>query len=175
MAQTLIYATSNANQSGVIITDQTDWTTLGVSRSTLSGISISIYAESLVTPEYTYNFTVQNEADYIANGTIELLFSDIVGVVNLQDGWWTIKMSSNSGGYVSNFAGFGIYGDITYAVWSDINGLHSPEEAKYIAERYCLEAIYLKGLGYLDTTNVNSRAIKFQKRLIALQKMLLKI
>lgn len=175
MAQISIFCTSNTKQTGVVITDTTDWTALGVPRSTLSGISLQLFGASLVTPEATYNLTAGQEATYIADGVVEILFTDLAGAVMLNDGWWTIKMSSNSGGYVSNYSGFGIYADITYAVWSLINSIHAPEEIKYDAERYCINAMFLKGLGYLDTTDVNSREVKFTKRLVSLQKMNLNI
>lgn len=175
MAQTLIYVTSNSDQSGIIITDQTDWVSLGVPRSTLSGISISLYDITLVTPTTTYILSNTEETNYKANGVIEIPFLSIVGLSFLADGWWNIKMSSNIGTYVSNYSGFGIYADITYVVFDQINSLHTPEEIKYSAEKFCIPAIFLKGLGYLDTTNVLSREIKFNKRLIALQKMTLNI
>lgn len=175
MSQINIFCTSNTKQTGVVVTDTTDWTALGVPRSTLSGISLQLFGSSLVTPEATYNLTAGEEATYIADGVVEILFTDLAGAVMLNDGWWTIKMSANSGGYVSNYSGFGIYADITYAVWSLINSIHAPEEIKYDAERYCINAIFLKGLGYLDTTDVNSREVKFTKRLVSLQKMNLNI
>ena len=176
MATITIFCTSNSAQTGVVINDQTDWTSLGVPRSTLNDITLSVYEDNLVRPEYpVYTLTEDQEATFIADGEVEILFTDLVGAINLNDGWWIIRMSANTGGYVSNYCGFGIYADITYAVWSQINGLHVPEEDKFNSEKYCRYAIFLKGLGYLDTTNVSSREIKFNKRLLALQKMLLKI
>jgi len=176
MATTTIFTTSNSNQTGIIIYDNTDWTSLGVPRSVLNDITVSTYGSSLVTPAYpVYTMTEVQEAAFIADGQVEILFTDLVGAINLNDGWWTIRLSSNSGAYISNYAGFGIYADITYAVWSQINGLHVPEEDKFDAEKYCRYAMFLKGLGYLDTTNVSSREIKFNKRLLGLQKMLLNI
>ena len=170
MAQTVIYTTSNSTQDGIIITDQTDWTQLGQTISVLSGISISLYDDtlSLVT---TYSLSNTEETEYNANGTVEIPFINIVNNTFLEDAWWTIQMSSNSGAYISNYSSFGIYADITYIVFSQINNLHVPEDIKFNAEKYCIPAIFLKGLGYLDTTNIVSREVKFNKRLIALQKM----
>jgi len=176
MATITIYASSNSNQTGIEITDQTDWAGLGVSRSVLDDITISVYGSSLSTPSYpVYTMTELQEAAFIADGFVEILFTDLVGLININDGWWTIRISANTGTYVSNYSGFGIYADITYAVWSKINGLHVPEEDKFDAQKYCQYAMFLKGLGYLDTTNVSSREIKFNKRLLALQKMILNI
>lgn len=176
MATIKIFASSNSNQTGIILYDQTDWVALGVSRSVLDNIIISIYGVSLVTPAYTaYTMTELQKTTFKTSGEVEILFTSLIGSININDGWWTVRVSANTGVYVSNYAGFGIYADITYAVWSEINGLHVPEEDKFSSEKYCRYAIFLKGLGYLDTTSVSSREVKFNKRLRALQKMLLNI
>ena len=175
MANIIIYATSNSDQTGVVVTDKTDWTLLGVPRTTLTTIRLDLFGASLETPEYTYTLTSAERLTYVTDGVVEIPFISLSGAINVADGWWTLYMDGNSGAYVSNYSGFGIYADITFAVFSQINGLHSPEENKYDAEKYCKYAMYLKGLGFLDTTNVNSRDIKFTKRLRSLQKMLLPI
>lgn len=175
MAAITIYATSNSKQSGVEITDLTDWTALGVPRSTLTAISVELYGTSLVTPSSTYILTAPEIAAFVDDGFVEISFTSLAGAINVSDGWWTVRVLGNSSDYISNYSGFGIYSDITYGVWSLINSLHTPQNVKYDAEKYAIPAIFLKGLGYLDTTNVNSRDIKFQKRLLSLQKMLLNI
>jgi len=175
MTAIAIFATSNSKQTGVEITDLTDWTALGVPRSVLTSVSVELYGTSLVTPESTYALTAPELATYVADGFVEILFTSLAGSINVSDGWWTVRVTGNSSAYISNYSGFGIYSDITYGVWSLINSLHTPQEVKYDAESYAIPAIFLKGLGYLDTTNVNSRDVKFQKRLLSLQKMLLNI
>ncbi len=175
MANIVIYATSNSDQTGVVLTDKTDWTALGVPRTTLTIIRLDLFGQSLVTPKYTYTLSSAERLTYVNSGKVEILFLSLSGSINISDGWWSLYVNGNAGAYTSNYSGFGIYADITYAVFSQINSLHTPEETKYNAEKFCRYAIYLKGLGYLDTTNVNSRDIKFTKRLLSLQKMLLPI
>jgi len=175
MAAIAIFATSNSKQTGVELTDLTDWTALGVPRSVLTSISVELYGTSLVTPVSTYALTAPELATYVADGFLEILFTTLAGSIAINDGWWTVRMIANSNAYISNYSGFGIYSDITYGVWSLINSVHTPQEVKYDAERIVIPAIFLKGIGYLDTTNVNSRDVKFQKRLLSLQKMLLNI
>lgn len=171
----VIYATSNADQTGLNITDQTDWTSVGGAITDLTTITINIYGQSLATPEYTYQLSSAERLSYVTNGTIELSFLTIAGVLNLNDAWWSCQITANSENYVSNYSGFGIYGDITFAVFSQVNDLYVPADTKYTAERYCMPAIILKGLGFLDTTNINSRDVKFTKNLLSLQKMLLRV
>jgi len=175
MAQLIIYATSNAAQTGVVVYDQTDWDLVGGSIEDLTSIVIELYSASLVTPEHTYVLSPAQIEEYKANSEIEISFLELAGAININDGWWSLRMTASAGGYISNYSGFGIYADITYAVFSQINGMHVPEEIKYSAEKYCTYAIFLKGINYLDSTNVVSREIKFNKRLIALQKMLIRI
>lgn len=175
MSDIVIYCTSNSAQTGVVITDKTDWGSVGGSLESLSDIILSIYSASLVTPAYQYQLTLAEADEYVTTGTIEILFTAIYGASYLNDGWWTAKITANSGDYVSNFSGFGLYSNITFAVFNQINGLHVPEQIKYDAEKYCIYAMWLEGLKFLDTTNVNSREIKFNKRLLSLQKMLLRI
>lgn len=175
MADIVIYCTSNATQTGVVISDRTDWSSIGGSLASLASITLSLYSTSLVTPTYQYNLTALEVDEYTSNGTIEILFTTIMGASYLTDGWWNGKITANSDAYISNYSGFGIYSSITFAVFNEINGLHVPENIKYVAEKYCTYAMWLEGLKYLDTTNVNSRDIKFNKRLLSLQKMLLKI
>lgn len=175
MSNIVLNATSNAGQTGVILTDQTDWASLGVSRSVLTSITVDLYGASLVTPVSSYTLTAPELATFISDGVIELTFLSLYGAIYVNDGWWSIKTSSNSGAYVSNYSGFGIYASASFAVYSQINSLHVPEDIKYNAEKYCIMAMWLEGLKYLDTTNVNSRGVKFVKRLVSLQKMMLNI
>lgn len=174
MAAITIYASANSIQNGVIITDETDWTAIGGSRASMSTIVIGLYGDS-ETPTGEYTLSSEEQAEYISTGSIEVLFQSLVGNESIDDSWWYIKMTSNSGTYVSGYAGFGIYNSITYAVFSQINNLHVPEENKYSAERFCTMAMWVEGLKFLATSNVNSRGVKFTKRLYQLQKMLLKI
>lgn len=175
MANILIYATSNVAQDGLIVEDLTDWTALGVPRSTLSSLVLNLYSTSLATPTYQYALSASELASFVTDGIVEIAFIDAAGVLYLEDYWWSAVLTGNSSAYISNYSGFGIYASITYAVFNQINGLHVPEEIKYDAEKYATSVFFLEGLGNLDTTNVNSRGIKFQKRLISLQKMLLNI
>lgn len=175
MSNILIYATSNVAQDALDITDQTDWASLGVPRSTLSSLVLNLYDTSLVTPEYQYTLSGTELSAFVTDGFVSIPFLSSAGIIYIEDAWWNAVLTGNSGAYVSNYSGFGIYASITYAVFNQINGLHVPEEVKFDAEKYATSVFFLEGLGNLDTTNVNSRGIKFQKRLISLQKMLLNI
>lgn len=175
MANIVIFATSNVAQNALNITDQTDWTSLGVPRSTLTSLVLNIYGSSLVTPEYQYTLSPTELSSFVTDGYVSIPFLNSAGTVYIDDAWWNAVLTGNSGAYVSNYSGFGIYASITYAVFNQVNGLHVPEEIKFNAEKYATSVFFLEGLGNLDTTNVNSRGVKFQKRLISLQKMLLNI
>lgn len=175
MANIVIFATSNVAQNALNITDQTDWTSLGVPRSTLTSLVLNIYGSSLVTPEYQYTLSPIELFSFVADGYVSIPFLNSAGTVYIDDAWWNAVLTGNSGAYVSNYSGFGIYASIAYAVFNQVNGLHVPEEIKFNAEKYATSVFFLEGLGNLDTTNVNSRGVKFQKRLISLQKMLLNI
>jgi len=171
----VIYATSNESQDSVIITDQTVWADLGESRSVLTSVVLSLYGESLVTPEYQYTLSAGELSTFVSTGVVEVPFLSIAGTIYIEDAWWTAKATGNLSAYISNYSGFGIYASITYAVFNQVNGLHVPQEIKFDAEKYATSVFFLEGLRNLDTTNVNARGIKFQKRLISLQKMLLNI
>lgn len=172
----VINCTSNTRQNGVVISDETYWGSInGGSLSGLTQIIVNLYGASLVTPTYSYQLSSVEEATYIETGTVEISFAELAGSEYIDDGWWSIQITSNSDFYISNYSGFGIYASITFAVYSKINYLHVPEDIKYDAERYCLYVMWLEGLKFLDTTNVNSRQVKFTKRLLSLQKMLLNI
>lgn len=174
MATITVYATANSLQNGVIITDETDWGQIGGSISGMTNIIVGLYGSSEI-PLGEYELSSEEQSTYISTGSIEVLFQSLVNSDSINDGWWYIKVSSNAGAYVSGYTGFGIYSSITYAVFNQINGLHVPEENKYNIEMYCTMAMWIEGLRYLATSNVNSRGVKFTKRLYQLQKMLLKI
>lgn len=174
MAENIVTnATSNSGQTGVIIQDETDWGLIGGSINSLTNIVVSLYGTSLVAPLTSYTLTSTEEQSYVDNGLIDLSFDELNGNAYLDDGWYSVQIETNSGDYISNYSGFGIYAEITFAVFNLINSLHVPENVKYDSERYCVMAMWLEGLKYLDTTNVNSRDIKFKKRLLSLQRMLL--
>jgi len=177
MANIIILATSNVAQDGLIITDSTDWTSLGVPRGTITSLTVSLYEAMVHTaPAYSaYTLSASELLSFVTDGTVEIPFLSLAGVIYLEDSWWEAVASGNSGAYISNYAGFGVYASITYAVFNQVNWIHAPEEIKFNAERYAISVFFLEGLGNLDTTNVNSRDVKFQKRLISLQKMLLNI
>jgi hypothetical protein len=173
-AALIIYAQTNSRQTGIVITDQTLWGTVTPGTiSSLTSVSVNVYGASAITPEYVKSLTSLQLDTFKTTGSIELLFIDLAGSTMLTDGWYTIKITANSLAYVSNTTGFGIYADITHAVYSKINSLHVPEEIKYSAEKYCIYAMFLEGLRFLDTSTVVNRDIKFKKRLLSLQKMLL--
>jgi len=174
MATISVYAAANSIQNGVIITDETDWGQIGGSIAGMANIIVGLYGSS-ETPLGEYELSLEQQTTYIDTGSVEVLFQSLIGTESVNDGWWYVKVTSNSEAYVSGYSGFGIYSSITYAVFDQINSLHVPEENKYNIERYCTIAMWLEGLRFLATSNVNSRAIKFTKRLYQLQKMLLKI
>jgi len=171
----VIVATTDATQTSLIIEDRTDWTAIGDDISSLTTIDINLYGTSLVTPEYTYTLDSDERDYYVLNGTITLTFLQIAGTLYVADGFYNTNLTANSEDYISNFYGFGIYVDITFAVFNEINSVNTPESIKYNAEKFCTYAMFLEGLKYLDTTTVNNRDIKFNKRLTALNKMLLNI
>jgi len=175
MAAIVITAATDATQTSLVIEDRTDWTSIGDTISSLTSIDVEIYTTSLVTPAYTYSLSSPEVDYYVLNGTITLTFLTIAGQLYLDDGFYNVKLSANTGDYISNNYGFGVYADITYAVFSEINSLDTPESIKFNAEKFCTYAMFLEGLKYLDTTSVNNRDIKFNKRLTALNKMLLNI
>ena len=172
MSDLIILVSSNASQTGVVITDETDWGSIGGSRNSLNSVIVNLYGTSLVTPSSSYALTELELDTFITTGSVEVSFLNLAGVLYIADGWWSLNITANSLAYVSNYAGFGIYASITFAVFSQINSLHVPEEVKYTAEKYCIYAMWLEGLKFLDTTNINSRGVKFAKRLLSLQKML---
>jgi hypothetical protein len=172
MANIIINATSNSYQTGVIITDQTDWAALGGSINDLSSVVINLYGSTLVTAYKVYNLTAGELSSFKSNGEIEIPFSTLAGTTYLDDGWWTIRVTANTLSYLSNYSEFGIWATIQYMVFSDINSLHTPEDIKYEAEKFCIKAMFSLGLEYLDTSNVNQRGDKFRKRLVSLQKMM---
>lgn len=175
MSDLLIYTTTNTQQTGIVITDKTDWTSLNLSNDSLTSITVSLYQSNLTFPVAQYVLNIQELSSFINSRYVELSFLQIYNTLYVEDGWWTVKITANDNAHESNFSGFGIYADITSAVFAEIDSLHVPEEIKYNAEKYCIIAIYRQGLKFLDTTTVNSREIKYNKRLKALQKMLLKI
>jgi len=174
----VITASTDATQTSLVIEDRTDWTSISDVITSITSLTLNIFTTSLVTPAYVYDFTQEEVDYYVLNGTITLTFLQTVGDLYLEDGFYNAQLIGNfeqATEYVSNFYGFGIYVDITYAVFSEINSIDTSENLKMNAEKYCTYAMFLEGLKYLDTTSVNSRDIKFNKRLTALNKMLLSV
>jgi len=175
MAAIVITATTDPTQTSLIVEDRTDWTSIGDTIDSLTTITLNIYTTSLVTPTYSYELTQQERDAYVLDGTVTLTFLVVAGDLYLEDGFYNAELTANSETYVSNPYGFGIYADITYAVFSEINSIDTSDNLKMNAEKFCTYAMFLEGLKYLDTTSVNNRDIKFNKRLTALNKMLLNI
>lgn len=175
MTAIVITANTDSTQTNITITDMTDWAGIGDDISSLTSITLDLYYNTLTTPYKTYNFTSEELAYYKANGTITLTFLQMFSTLYLDDAFYNIQLTANAEAYISNYAGFGIYADITFAVFNEINSIDTPEAIKFNAEKYCTYAMFLEGMKYLDTTNVNSREVKFNKRLSALNKMLLNL
>ena len=171
----VIVAVTDATQTSLIIEDRTDWTAIGDVPASMLVLDLNIFTTSLVTPTYNYQLT-QAERDYfVLNGTITLTFLQMFNTLYLDDAFYNAQLTADSEAYISNFYGFGVYVDTTFAVFNEINSLDTPEKLKFQAEKFCTQAMFLEGLKYLDTTTVNNRDIKFNKRLLALNKMLLNI
>lgn len=175
MPAIVITTQTDSTQTSLIITDGTDWAGIGDDISSLTSITLNLYKDSLVSPLNSYTLSAEEVSYYVANGTITLTFEQMFGQIYLDDSFYNLQMDGNSGTYLSNYSGFGIYADITYAVYNEVNNIDTPEAIKYNAEEYATMTMFLEGLRYLDTTNVNSREVKFTKRLSALNKMLLNI
>lgn len=171
----VIISQTDSTQTSLTIEDRTDWGAIGDSISSLTSVDINIYSTSLVTPQYTYTLSSSELDYYKLNGTITLTFMQMTGSLYLEDGFYNTQLTANSEDYISNYYGFGIYVDINYAVTNMINSIDSPENIKFDAEKYGINMMFLEGLKYLDTTTINNRDIKFNKRLIALNKTLLNI
>jgi len=175
MSNLVIFASSNATQTGVQINDQTNWVPIDSSRDSLTGLVVSLYSTDSVTPISTYRLTELELNTFIDTGTIEISFLKLNGNLYVEDGWYWVSINGNAGNLISNNSGFGIYAGITGAVFSQVNDLHVPEDIKYNAEKIIMPVLYLEGLKYLDTTSVNSRDTKFNKTLLSIQRMLLRI
>lgn len=169
----IIVAQTDASQTSLTITDKTAWTSTDYTIASLNSLVVNIYSSSLIDPEYIYTLSASELTYFKLNGTITLSFTQMFGNLYLSDGFYNARTTANSGEFISNFYGFGIYVDITYAVTNMINSLDSAESIKFDAEKYATQMMFLEGLKYLDTTTINNRDIKFNKRLKALNRVIL--
>lgn len=163
------------DQKSITVTDVTEW--VGDTIDSLVDIKLSFYINNGNTAFAEYEFTAGEEAEYTGSGEITLVFEDILPAVVTTDGfipdnWYIVKMTADTETYVSNYEGFGVYTFIKNKVYDQVNGLRTPEQYRGNIEEIYQSFMFMKGLEYLDTSNILSKEIKFKKRLSALTKML---
>jgi hypothetical protein len=165
MADIHIEVTLQNNQRSIKITSTSNL-------STVSELVLNFYTNSLTTPIKTYTL-LSDELDALdATGEVEITFEAIFGDEYIQDNWYILQAVGNSGGFVSNYDGFGGYTWVKTKVYEQINSLHTPEIISTNIENLFLKKILLEGIEELDNSTIVSRDIKFKKRLAILTKML---
>lgn len=165
MADKTIEVTLQNNQRSIKITSTS-------SLSTVSELVLNFYTTSLTTPIETYTLS-SDELDALdALGEVEITFEAIFGDEYIQDNWYILQAIGNSGGFVSNYDGFGVYTWVKTKVYEQINSLHTPEIISTNIENLFLKKMLLEGIEELDNSTIVSRDIKFKKRLSILTKML---
>ena len=163
----VITATKNSSQTAITIREES-----GISRAGFTDVVLYLTAEDypLVTTDYI--LTELQRLAFIADGEVEVEFLDIFGTVNIADDWWTINVHAASDEYLSNDFFFGVYADVRFNVYSVVNGVHIPEVNKGKSEIMYVPVMFVNGMGYLDTSSINDRGIKFKARQDAINKML---
>lgn len=163
----VITATKNASQTSIVIREESGISRVGFTEVVLY---LSAYDFPLIITDYT--LTGPQLSEFIANGSVEVEFLDIFGTINIADDWWTINVHANSDEYLSRPFYFGVYADTRFSVYSIVNGIHIPEVNKGKAEYLYSKVMFVNGMGYLDTSSINDRGIKFKARQNAINKML---
>lgn len=158
------------------VTRQSDYKSIKIEcQDNLDGLTeviFNFYTTSTVSPVYTYTLTVEELADFIANGEITLTFLQTFGTEYASDNWYIVQLEgSGDDTYTSNYDGFGSDAYITPKVYQNINNLHTPETRKDVIEELLMQVMMLEGMKYLDTSTINSRDNKWKKRFNALVKM----
>jgi hypothetical protein len=172
MAQELtIDVNISDDYKAIIVTDQTDWSSLGVTIDVLTEVILYFYTSNTTTADYTYEFTADNLVSYISNGNITLTFEDLFGREYALDNGYEVKMVANTEAYVSNFAFFGSDAYITNKVYENINNLRTPEVYRNGIEPLALQVMFLTSMRYLDRSTIIDRNIKWKRRLNALNKL----
>jgi len=163
----VITATKNASQTLIVIREES-----GISRVGFTEVVLYLSAENFPLVITDYTLTGPQLSEFITNGSVEVEFLDIFGTINIADDWWTINVHANSDEYLSNPFYFGIYIDAIFSVYSMANNVHVPEILKGKAESLYSLVMFANGLGYLDTSSINDKGVKFKRRLSAIQKIL---
>lgn len=162
-----ITAATNAAQTSIIIQDYT-----GISRTGMTGIALLLTNDENPELNAEYVLDVTEEAAFVEDGLVEILFTKIFTTASIIDGWWSVQLTATTGDYISNIYGFTIYIDLQFAVFSLVNSVHVPETNKGRVEQLAMQVMFLKGIQYLDTSYINDRGTKILKRQNALNKMM---
>ena len=165
MATITIQTTKSTDQRSITITSESYL-------DLITSADLSIFTTSLSTAVATYTLSAGEVSTFVSTGSVTLTFLQIFGTEFIQDNWYITYLDGNSGDYVSNYDGFGIYTYVKTKVYEQVNSLHTPEFTTSTMESLFLKKLFLEGLDYLDTSTIVSRDIKFKKRLSALTKML---
>jgi hypothetical protein len=164
-----ITVTRSPDFKNIVIQDVTEW--IEGSLEDLSNFVLSLYTTDMGTPYKSYTFTNDEVTSFTSTGTIILTFSTMFDLEYLPDNWYDVKLTADTD-YVSNTDGFAIYAQIKAAVFiNNLNNLHTPDSYRGSIEPVLMQAMFLKGLEYLDTGLVNNRRVKSLKRMRALLKM----
>jgi glyoxylate utilization-related uncharacterized protein len=162
-----IEATLQNNQRSIKVTSTSNLTTI-------TELVLNFYIKSYETYILyeTYTLTVPELLEFDSNGEITLTFEDMFGDEYIQDNWYVLRAIGNSGDFVSNYDGFGVYTWVKTKVYEQINSLHTPEIISTNIENLFLKKMLLEGIEELDNSTIVSRETKFKKRLAILTKML---
>jgi len=163
----VITATKNASQTAIMVREES-----GISRAGFTNVVLYLVAEDFPLATTIYTLTAAQRSAFISAGQVEIEFLDIFRKVNIADDWWTINVHAASDAYLSNDFYFGVYADTRFSVYSVVNGVHIPETNKGKSEIMYAPVMFINGMGYLDTSSINDRGVKFKKRKAAINKML---
>lgn len=172
MAEAIVIdANISTDYKSLIITDQTDWSTITGTIDSLTSIVLNFYTTTTSAYDYTYTFSSAEVDTYVASEEITITFEDLFDSEYAEDNGYQVQMVANSEDYISNYAFFGSDAYITTKVFENVNNLYTPEPYRNTIEPLALQVIFLSSMKYLDNSTINDRSVKWLKRLNILNRL----
>jgi hypothetical protein len=170
MASITIQVSTTVEQTAMVVSNLTDYTSEGIVAGDLTSATLKIYSDDLVTPYVIYNLSNPELLSFRDDMVVTLDLTNVFGAQALVDKYYVCQIEFNIP-HISNTEGLGLFREAMAKVFEQ-QDLLNLESAVEVSQTLYFLNMLLDEMEVLSNGDVLSRRADFETRLNTIQRIL---